>query len=190
MTARTERTGIAPGVMGMVLFIASEVMFFGGLLSAYFSVRAEHTAWPPDGTARPGVLVPALFTLVLVSSSVTQHRAAAQGRARAVVSARRWMGITLVLGAAFLGGQAWEWARLQDDGLTVATNVYGTLFFLLTGAHGLHVIGGLVMLAAVFTRLGRNEGRRIEGTLEAVTYYWHFVDAVWLVLFSSLYVPL
>lgn len=177
---------VPPLVLGMILFIASEIMFFGGLFAAYFSLRASQGVWPPAGSAVPGLLLPGVFTTALVASSFTQHRAVS---APDPAGARRWLAVTIALGAVFLGGQALEWRQLSAEGLTMASNSFGTSFFTLTGAHGLHVIGGLVMLAATWLRLGSNvfdRGRR--GALEAITYYWHFVDAVWLVVFTALYV--
>ena len=177
-----------PAVVGMILFITSEVMFFGGLFTAYFSLRAGEEVWPPDGSVVPGLLLPGLFTAVLVASSVTQHRAAA---ALDTSVARRWLAITIAFGAVFLGGQAWEWNQLSRDGLSIASSSFGTSFFTLTGAHGLHVIGGLVMLAGAWLRLGRGgAGPDRRGLLHAVTYYWHFVDAVWLIVFTALYLPI
>ena len=182
------RAAVTRPVMGMALFIASEVLFFGALFAAYFSLRSAAGAWPPEGTPDIDRVAPALFTLVLVASSATQHRAAhVVGRDRR--AAARWTAATVALGLLFLGGQGWEWYRLGRAGLSLATDVYGTLFFTLTGAHGLHVAGGLVMLGASGMALtGRRSPR--PGVVDAVTLYWHFVDAVWLVLFATLYLPL
>ena len=186
---------IPPGVLGMLLFIASETMFFAGLFAAYAALRADQPRWPPAGTPATSLVLPAVLTVVLMASSVTQHLAAhtSDGGVR-----RRWLSRTIALGALFLAGQAWEWSQLRADGLTVATNVYGTVFFLLTGAHGLHVVGGLVMLGGTRARLAGagSPGAGIPGAgppgdgarMAAVTYYWHFVDAVWLVVFATLYV--
>jgi cytochrome c oxidase subunit 3 len=183
MSTATETERVQPTVIGMTLFIASEIMFFGGLFAAYFSLRASEAQWPPEGAPAPALGTAAVFTGALIASSFTLHRAAHDpGRAR------RWVGITLALGAIFLAGQAWEWSKLMDDGLSISSNSYGTTFFTLTGAHGLHVIGGLGMLAITLTRLGSPGAEATRGGLEAVTYYWHFVDAVWLVVFTALYV--
>ena len=194
-TDATRQRSIPPGVLGMVLFIASETMFFAALFAAYASVRADHPEWPPAGTPETNLVLPGVLTVVLMASSVTQHLAA-HGSDDAV--RRRWLSRTIALGALFLAGQAWEWSQLGADGLTVATSVYGTVFFLLTGAHGLHVIGGLVMLGGTRARLAGvgspgawipEAGIPGDGArMAAVTYYWHFVDAVWLLVFAALYV--
>jgi cytochrome c oxidase subunit III len=183
----TVRTGVPPALLGMVLFIVSEVMLFGGLFGAHFSTRARAVSWPPEGTPELGLAVPALCTILLLTSSVTQHYAV---RAAPGGNARRWMTATVALGAAFITGQAWEWSQLTSEGLTIAANVYGTLFFTMTGAHGLHVLGGLMMLAATLVRLHPATGPRSGVLLETTTYYWHFVDVVWVVLFVTLYIPL
>ena len=94
--------------------------------------------------------------------------------------------MTLALGLVFIAGQAWEWSQLSSEGLGISTNAFGTTFFTLTGAHGLHLVGGLGLLAIVRMRLDRDD----HGPLEAATYYWHFVDVVWLVVFSTLYLAL
>lgn len=178
-----EPRTISAGVLGMLLFIASEAMFFAGLFAAYFALRADQAQWPPPGTPASGLGLPVVLTAVLLSSSVTQHIAARGG-----TSQRKWSTATIALGLVFLTGQAWEWRALGAEGLSVASNVYGTVFFLLTGAHGLHVIGGLVMLGALRFHPAAAGGRGHEARIEAVTYYWHFVDAVWLLVFAALYV--
>jgi cytochrome c oxidase subunit 3 len=168
----------------MVLFIASEVMFFGGLFAAYFSLRASQAQWPPEGSPRPGVALASMATVLLVASSFTQHRA---GEASDSGSARRWMTATITLGTIFIGIQAWEWSQLRAEGLAVTSNAFGTTFFTLTGAHGLHVLGGLGMLTATWARLDTGFSGNRRATLQAVTYYWHFVDVVWLIVFTALY---
>ena len=177
---------VAPAPLGMILFIASEIMFFGGLFAAYFSLRASQAQWPPEGSPRPGVALASVATALLVASSFTQHRA---GEANDAATARKWMALTIALGTIFIGGQAWEWVQIGAEGLAVDSNAFGTTFFTLTGAHGLHVLGGLGMLAATWARLGAGGlGGNRRATLQAVTYYWHFVDVVWLVVFTALYV--
>ena len=186
MTTRVEVPRVPPAVIGMILFIASEIMFFGGLFAAYFSLRSSHSVWPPEGSPVPSVGPAAAATLCLVASSVTQHLAASAGARGERDRARTWLAVTLGLGFVFLAAQAWEWWQLSSEGLGIASSAFGTTFFTLTGAHGLHVIGGLGLLATVRLRLGRDG----DGPLEAATYYWHFVDVVWLVVFSALYLAL
>ena len=172
-------------VMGMILFVSSEMMFFGALIGTLLSLRLKASTWPPEGSATPDPVIAGFFTFFLLASSATQHRAAHASRRGETTAMRRWMVATLALGLVFLSGQAIEWRSLMNEGLTIASNSYGTMFFLLTGAHGLHVLGGLAMIAAIGMRSPSSS--RGEGAVDAVTLYWHFVDAVWLVLLSLLY---
>jgi cytochrome c oxidase subunit 3 len=176
-------------VLGMVLFLASEVMFFGGLFGAYYMLRANASQWPPEGSPHPELVIPVLLTLLLASSSLTQHhalRAAQEEDRRRTI---RWTLVTVTLGAAFLAGEGWEWSQFIGGGFTVSSNVFGTLFFTMTGFHGLHLGAGLVMLLVALAKaLGRSEHAARVGVMEATTLYWHFVDVVWLFLVTSLYV--
>ncbi|HYO60410.1 MAG TPA: heme-copper oxidase subunit III [Actinomycetota bacterium] len=158
----------------MTLFVSSEVMFFGGLFAAYFMLRGTAAEWPPPGSVETSLVLPVLLTVCLLASSVTVHA----GR----------LGATIVLGLVFLAGQAYEYAELSHEGLAASTDVFATLFFTITGFHGLHVAAGLVMLTAVFLRRERYAGSAGGGPVEAVSYYWHFVDAVWVLVFLTLYV--
>jgi cytochrome c oxidase subunit 3 len=167
-----------PTAVGVAIWLASEVMFFGGLFAAYFTVKAANDEWPPAGveldTPRAG-----LFTLVLVASSFTLHRAERGSHAEA----RNWTLLTLALGAVFLGNQALEWAT---NDFTVSTDAFGTLYYALTGFHGLHVAVGLVLLAVVGLRPAGVTGS-VPGLPRATTWYWHFVDVVWVLLFTTIF---
>lgn len=173
MSARAAGRRVPPSVLGMTLFVSSEVMFFGGLFAAYFMLRGAAGEWPPPGSIEASFLVPSLLTACLLASSVTVHA----GR----------LAPTIALGALFLAGQAYEYAQLSGEGLAASTDVFATLFFTITGFHGLHVAIGLVMLVTVLLRRDRY-GPGGGGPTEAVSYYWHFVDAVWVLVFLTLYV--
>lgn len=175
---------VSPLGVGVVVWLASELMFFGGIFAAYFTLRSATATWPPAGvglaTGRTAVA-----TAVLVLSSVTMHgavRAAEHGdRGRAV----RWLTITAVLGALFLSNQAIEYARAD---FRISSHAYGSIFYLMTGFHGLHVIGGLLFMAAVgATIAGRTSKAPVRSTVAVCAYYWHFVDAVWVAMFSTIY---
>jgi cytochrome c oxidase subunit III len=183
MVTAAERR-VEPLLFGVVLFLASELMFFGGLFAAYFFIRAGTSPWPPDA-ADLETLPAAIATAMLVASSGTFQlgvRAARTGNLRGF---RVWTVVTFVLGVAFLGIQAREWTHLPFE---VSTNAYGTLFYGMTGFHGLHVIGGLVLMLVVLGRAaqGAYHGGEVTG-IEATAYYWHFVDVVWLGLFATLF---
>lgn len=167
-----------PTSVGVAVWLASEVMFFGGLFAAYFAVRAAADTWPPTGvhldTPRAG-----LFTLILVASSFTLH--VAEGGTHERV--RFWTLVTLALGVVFLGNQAAEWATAD---FSVSSHAFGSLYYALTGFHGLHVAVGLVLLAVVGLR-PPDLPTSVPGLRQATTWYWHFVDVVWVGLFATLF---
>ncbi|HEX3623152.1 MAG TPA: cytochrome c oxidase subunit 3 [Acidimicrobiales bacterium] len=171
--------------VGTVVWLASELMFFSGLFAAYFTLRAASKGpWPP-GDVELDVALSGLFTLALVASSGTMQlavRAVAAGRMGAF---RAWIAATLVLAGAFIANQAHEWSTL---GFSVSSHPYGSAFYVMTGFHGMHVIGG--MLAMVLL-LGRSGNRRFGAAelpaVEMVSYYWHFVDVVWLAMWATLF---
>jgi cytochrome c oxidase subunit III len=173
-------------LLGVRLGILSEVMLFGALFAAYFVIRSESGGWPPEGQERPELLLPGLNTLLLLSSSVTMQLAVrAIGRGE-VATMRRWLRLTLLLGSIFILVQGYEFAT---NGFGLDAGVFGSTFYTLTGFHGAHVLAGLGFMAIVATRARRGLISADHHTaVEAASYYWHFVDAVWVVLFSTLYV--
>lgn len=178
MSARAPAQPVSSVVLGMVLFISSEVMFFGGLFGAYFTLRSSATVWPPEGTPEIELGLPLVLTAMLLSSSITMHRAV---HAASDADKRRWLAVTMLLGVLFLAGQAAEYAQAE---LSIRTNVFTSLFVTMTGFHGLHVAGGVFAMSLAFGRLRR---RPAAGMTTAVGYYWHFVDVIWVVLFAVLY---
>ncbi len=195
--------------LGTIIWLASELMFFAALFAAYFTVRSitnamatagEPTLWE-SGTSLLNFPFAATNTLILVLSSVTCQlgvHAAEHGRVRRSGSLadikswgmREWYTLTFVMGSVFIGGQAWEYATLVHEGAIMSTDAYFSLFYLATGFHGLHVLGGLV---AFLFMMGRTYLARVfthEQAVSAVvvSYYWHFVDVVWIILFAALYI--
>ena len=162
-----------------MVWLASEVMFFAGLFAAYLLLASEQARWPPEG-AELDVAYAAGLTAVLVLSSVTIERAvrAAAGTGQAA----RWLAVTLILALGFLAGQAVELSRLS---FTIASHTYGSAFFTLVGFHGLHVAGGAALMAFALPKIRRGQGHRL---LDALSRYWHFVDAVWIGVFVLVYV--
>jgi cytochrome c oxidase subunit 3 len=188
-TFATEDAAAARGnmLLGVKLGILSEVMLFGALFAAYFVIRGESRGWPPvAGLERPELLLPGLNTLLLVSSSGTMQWAvrAARGGDRSQIV--RWLGLTLLLGGVFIVVQGYEFAT---NGFGLDAGVFGSTFYILTGFHGAHVLAGLGLIAIVTNRARRGLVSAERHTaVEATSYYWHFVDAVWLFLFSTFYV--
>ena len=183
--------GISNPILGMILFITSEVMFFAGLFAAYFSTRAANAdEWPPDVFANVlDPLGPIIFaTIILVLSSFTYQFAVwsiRKGDRRGFV---RNTAITFVLGVIFLGMQAFDYSILFGEGLTLGSGPFGTTYYTLTGFHGAHVFGGVLMLGVILYRGAAGQfSARHHDAVEAVSLYWHFVDVVWILLFSILY---
>lgn len=178
-----ERRPSALGV-GTVIWLSSELMFFSGLFAAYFTLRSANATWPPEGvelaTART-----ALATVVLVASSATMHgavQAAERGRRRGAV---RWLIVTAALATLFLANQGLEYAEAT---FSMSSHAYGSIFFLMTGFHGLHLIGGVLFMLAVMGVIGGRGSRAPLGEIvEVCAYYWHFVDVVWVAMFATIY---
>jgi cytochrome c oxidase subunit III len=180
--------GISSSLLGMVLFIASEVMFFGGLFGAYFTIRSAAAHWPPEGTPHLATWYAAILTVTLVSSSVTMQFGVWAIRRNDQRRLVLWLVVTLVLGVAFLAGQANEYRQLIEEGMTLSSGVFGSTFFTLTGFHGAHVAGGAVFILIVLLRARSGQfTARHHDTVEMASYYWHFVDVVWIGLFSTIY---
>jgi cytochrome c oxidase subunit 3 len=180
--------GISSSLLGMVLFIASEVMFFGGLFGAYFTIRSAATQWPPEGTPHLETWYAAILTTILVSSSVTMQFGVWAIRRNDQRRLLMWLVVTLVLGLAFLAGQANEYRMLIGEDMTLSSGVFGSTFFTLTGFHGAHVAGGACFILIVLLRARSGQfTARYHDTVEMASYYWHFVDVVWIGLFSTIY---
>lgn len=173
--------------LAMLLFITNEAVFFLLLILAY--VAFHRTAGTgPTAASSLNLGITAFFTVCLLSSSFTMWRAELNQRRGRRSAVRGWLAATIVLGAAFLLGQGREYAGLISRNITISRDLFGTTFFTLTGFHGLHVFFGLVLLAVLLglaTFGGREEPRR--GGMNGVAVYWHFVDAVWVVIFSVVY---
>ena len=170
--------------IGVMIWLGSELMFFSGLFAALFTIRAHLKAWPPVGTHLDTVQA-GIFTLVLIGSSFTMQRAVWLVEHRRRVEARQWVIVTMIMGALFVANQAYEWTHLATRWYT---NSYGSVFYITTGLHGLHVFLGLVAMAFLLFRMRGSEGDPGElAAFQGVSYYWHFVDVIWIGLFSSLF---
>jgi cytochrome c oxidase subunit 3 len=182
-------TGLTNPKLGIWLFLASEVMLFGSLFSSYALLRTGAPAWPDQSTV-VSVPLATLNTLILISSSVTMVLAWASLNARRVDRYRLHMGLTLLLGAAFLVVKGIEYADKLSHGLVPATDNFLGLYFTMTGLHALHVIAGLVVNAYLLgpgVRMWRTDPARFTNRVEVAGIYWHFVDVVWIFLFPVLY---
>jgi cytochrome c oxidase subunit III len=182
--APTVRERVPLLVVGIVLFIGSELMFFASLFGAYFTLRAQSTQWAPSDIRVN--FYRTFFTAVLVGSSFTMQHAVNLVKRGDVAGMRRWVWVTWVMGAAFLGAQAHEWATTSFQ---ISTNAYGSTFFAMTGFHGLHVFAGLMVMLVILGRAAAGAYSAGEHAgLEVAAYYWHFVDVVWIALFSTIFI--
>src|ERR1700682_5760940 len=185
---------IKPGMMGMYIFLASEVMFFGSLFAVYFYLYGSHLVWPPPPPSANNEFyvswypIPLVKTILLLSSGVTCHFAA---DAIAQNNRRRFFQLqiaTILLGFAFAGGQVYEFLSAFSRGLDLKVNTFASAFFTMTGFHGGHVLGGLILLTLVLYRASKGQfSSRHHVAVAAVALYWHFVDVVWIFLFGILY---
>jgi cytochrome c oxidase subunit III len=176
----------SPLAVGVTVWLASELMFFGGLFAAWFVLKAANEPnWPPAGQELDAWRM-GLFTVVLLSSSFTIHVAVDAAEHRRAPRTLRWLVLTIALGAAFLVHSAFEWYELP---FRFDTSAFSSIFFLLTGFHGLHVLGGLVLMAIV-AWVVLSPGSRVPmgQSVRVTSYYWHFVDVVWVILYVTVYV--
>ncbi|HEX2066151.1 MAG TPA: cytochrome c oxidase subunit 3 [Candidatus Thermoplasmatota archaeon] len=174
---------------GALLFISSEVFLFGALFTNYYTFQSLNPGNWPDTPVHLPLLKTGIFTLFLFASSATIHMAEhhlKRGHHRQFVN---WWGLTILLGLVFLGGQVWEYANLIHEGHTLGSGQFITAFYILTGAHGLHVFGGLCLLTVMWLRArkGQFTAERHAGP-QVASMYWHFVDIVWVFVFGLVYV--
>lgn len=181
------RKPIVPSAMlGMLIAVAAEVMFFSGLISAYAISKssAGPTLWPPPGQPRLPVETTAINTVVLLLSAVvlfSATRASQKGRKSAVPL----LGTAMALGAFFLLAQGREWVALIHQGLTLTSSTHGDFFYVIVGCHGLHALGALLALGWALLRL--RQGRLANDTFSAVSLFWYFVAGIWPILYYQVY---
>jgi cytochrome c oxidase subunit III len=168
--------------------LSSELMFFAALFAMYFTIRSVSDVWPPE-SVELNLPFSAINTFVLVASSGTCQWAVFKAERGDVRGLRRWFTITYVMGAFFIGGQVYEYAALVEEGMTISAHPYGSVFYLTTGFHGLHVTGGLIAFLLVLGRTFVTRRFTHEQATSAivVSYYWHFVDVVWIALYGTIY---
>jgi cytochrome c oxidase subunit 3 len=174
--------------VGTIVWLSSELMFFAALFAMYFSIRAaDYHMWQIH---TPSLNVPyaTANTIVLVLSSVTCQLGVFAAEKGDVFALRRWFTITFVMGLIFVLGQANEYRSLVHEGVKLNGDGYGSMFYLTTGFHGLHVTGGLIafIVYMIRTTMGRFTPAQATSAI-VVSYYWHFVDVVWIALFSMIY---
>ena len=185
--------------VGTIVWLGSEVMFFAGLFAIYFTLRSTSPGLWQAEADKHNFTFALINTLILVSSSITcQFGVFAAERLQARSTGWKpsqwgmveWFFLTYALGAIFVSGQVLEYATLVSEGVTLASNAYGSAFYLTTGFHGIHVTGGLIAFLLVIGRgfAVKNFGHKEATSAIVVSYYWHFVDVVWIGLFLVIYV--
>jgi cytochrome c oxidase subunit 3 len=174
--------------VGTIVWLSSELMFFAGLFAMYFTARAQAAGnWPPPPT-HLNLYQAVPVTLVLIASSFTCQMGVFAAERGDVFGLRRWYLVTFLMGLFFVLGQAYEYYHLSSHGTTIPSSAYGSVFYLATGFHGLHVIGGLVAFIFLLTRTAMSKFTPAQATAGiVVSYYWHFVDIVWIALFTTIY---
>ncbi len=174
---------------GMLLFLGTEVMMFATLLSAYIVLRFASSSWPPPQLPHLPLLLTSINTVILLSSSIFIHRAQKNISAKNQKKLIFHLLITLVLGSGFLSLQALEWIRLIHEGLVPQTGAFASVFFTITGFHGLHVLIGILLLVFLLIQtMRRINTEHHHNAIHVGSMYWHFVDIVWIVVFISLYI--
>src|SRR6201991_2672963 len=174
--------------VGTIVWLSSELMFFAALFAMYFSIRAaDYHMWQVH-TPKLDIPYATTNTIILVLSSVTCQMGVFAAEKGDVFALRRWFTITFVMGLTFVLGQGYEYMNLVKDGITLNGDGYGSMFYLTTGFHGLHVTGGLIafIIYMIRTTMGRFTPAQATSAI-VVSYYWHFVDVVWIALFSMIY---
>ena len=184
---KRARTPVSSGVIGMLLFMVTEAMFFAALISAYLVISAGLEEWPPWGQPRLPVETTAFNTLVLLLSGLTMGFSRNLLQKEKAQEGRKWMGISLLLGIFFLVVQGYEWMQLLNFGMTVSSSVYGGLFYLIIGAHGFHVLGVLAVLIHAWNRLGASNNPITAEGLLPLQLLWYFVVCVWPILYVLVY---
>ena len=186
--------------IGAVVWLASELMFFAGLFAMYFTLRASRPDIWEDNVHKLNVTFALINTIILVLSSVACQMgvfAAEQLKPRRTGSLlnvkawgmAEWFVLTFIMGAIFVAGQAYEYATLVSEGVTIASSAYGSAFYITTGFHALHVTAGLVAFLLIIGRayVAKRFGHYEATSAIVVSYYWHFVDVVWIALFFVVY---
>lgn len=182
---RGREQGANPLLFGTILFLASETLFFGGLFAVYFTLRGQTSPWPPAGNTLD-IIPPAIGTALLITSSITLEMGIFAARRGSLSALKRWILVTIGLGLLFLCAELYDWFTLD---FSISTDAYGTLYYALTGFHFLHVVAGVLLMTVLLGRIAQGAYRDgIVQAPEAVSYYWHFVDGVWIFLFLVIYV--
>ncbi len=180
--------GVDNRKLGIWVFLASEAVFFSALITTYVVEIARNKQSPLPGDVLSLPLV-ATNTFILIASSLAMVTALANAQENNLRKTIRWLVATAGLGLAFLGGQAYEFVHLYQDGLSLSRSLFGASFFTLTGTHGLHVLSGIIWITLIIFQLLRFHGSPEQAAMkvELTGLYWHFVDLIWIIIFTVVY---
>ena len=180
-------TGLSNVKLGMWLFLGSECLLFGGLISTYMLYRGR-VANGPTPEQVYDIPFTSVSSFVLLMSSLTMVLAVTAAHKKDDRNTNLWLTVTALLGATFVGGQVYEFTAFYNEGLGFTTSLFGSSFYTLTGFHGVHVTVGIIMLLALvaINKRSRVPGSKSE-TVEMIGLYWHFVDIVWIIIFTLVY---
>ena len=175
--------------IGTIVWLSSELMFFAALFAMYFTLRSVNPELWAEEVELLNIPFSSVNTTVLVLSSVTCQLGVFAAERGDVKGLRKWFVITFIMGFYFVAGQVYEYTILVHECLTLSSSAYGSAFYLTTGFHGLHVTGGLIAFLFVLARTyaTKNYSHKQATTAIVVSYYWHFVDVVWIALFATIY---
>ncbi len=179
--------GVDNRKLGMWVFLASEALFFSALIATYVILHGRSTGGP---TPRDVLSLPlvSINTFVLIASSMALVTGLSAAQRQDIRKAILWLAVTAGLGIVFLGGQVYEFSHLVTDKLLISTNLFGATFFTLTGTHGLHVLSGIIWLILVIVQLvQKRDLPHADFKIEMVGLYWHFVDLIWIIIFTLVY---
>ena len=181
-----ERKKLIPSsVLGVTVFVLTEMMFFGGLISAYLIVKAGNIMWPPPDQPRLPITLTAFNTLFLVGSGIMvylSNKSLARGDNAA---SKKQLGVVILLGIVFVGIQGFEWMRMLGHGLTMTSSTYGSFFYMIIGCHALHVFGALAVLIGVFFKFSKPDFK--HSSYWGIQVFWYFVVGVWPIIYILVY---
>ena len=185
--AHATSTGLSNVKLGMWLFLGSECLLFGGLISTYMLYRGRVSDGPTPEQIYD-IPFTSVSSFVLLMSSLTMVLAVSAAQKRDDRGTNLWLTVTALLGATFVGGQVYEFTAFYNEGLGFTTSLFGSSFYTLTGFHGVHVTVGIIMLLAfvAINKRSRVPGSKSE-SVEMIGLYWHFVDIVWIIIFTLVY---
>ena len=186
--AHGGHTGVPNAKLAMWLFLSSDCLFFGAFIATYLLYRGRSPANTPQPADVYNIPFTSVTSFILLMSSLTMVLALAAVQRGDYRRFRIWIMATALFGATFIGGQIFEFTEFTREGLNVSTNLFGSSFFILTGIHGTHVLVGIVWLMSLWglsmqSRLSQSDSERVE----IAGLYWHFVDVVWIVIFTVIY---